>query len=68
MRARGYFPPGTVFARMTGIPSTAMALPEQSRSWKSLSVPAKLFITLVVLSGLGTLMYGGIHQSSRNIA
>jgi diguanylate cyclase (GGDEF)-like protein/putative nucleotidyltransferase with HDIG domain len=45
-----------------------MALPEPSRSWKSLSVPAKLFITLVVLAGLGTLTYGGIHQSSRNIA
>jgi hypothetical protein len=31
-------------------------------------VPAKLFITLVVMAGLGTLIYGGIHQSSRNIA
>ena len=33
-----------------------------------LSVPAKLFITLVVMAGLGTLVYGGIHQSSKNIA
>ena len=45
-----------------------MGLPERSRSWKVLSVPAKLFIGLVVAAGLGTLIYGGIHQSSRNIA
>jgi diguanylate cyclase (GGDEF)-like protein/putative nucleotidyltransferase with HDIG domain len=45
-----------------------MGLPERSRSWKILSVPAKLFIGLVVAAGLGMLIYGGIHQSSRNIA
>ncbi len=45
-----------------------MGLPERSRSWRFLSVPAKLFIALVVVAGLGTLVYGGIHQSSRNIA
>ena len=33
-----------------------------------MSVPAKLFITLVVLAGLGILIYAGIHQSSKNIA
>ncbi|HTS09872.1 MAG TPA: diguanylate cyclase [Candidatus Eisenbacteria bacterium] len=33
-----------------------------------MSVPAKLFITLVVLVGLGILVYAGIHQSSKNIA
>ena len=45
-----------------------MVLPELSRSRTKLSIPAKLFITLVVLAGLGTLLYGGIHQSSKNIA
>ena len=45
-----------------------MGLPERSRSWKVLSLPAKLFIGLVVIAGLATLIYGGIHQSSRNIA
>jgi len=45
-----------------------MGLPERSRSWRFLSVPAKLFIALVVIAGLGTLIYGGIHQTSRNIA
>src|SRR5256885_2135102 len=29
---------------------------------------AKLFITQIVSAGLGTLIYGGVHQSSRNIA
>jgi diguanylate cyclase (GGDEF)-like protein/putative nucleotidyltransferase with HDIG domain len=29
---------------------------------------AKLFIALVVLAGFGTLVYAGIHQSSKNIA
>jgi diguanylate cyclase (GGDEF)-like protein/putative nucleotidyltransferase with HDIG domain len=45
-----------------------MGLPEHSRSWKRLSVSAKLFISLIVMGGLGTLAYGAIHQSSRNIA
>jgi len=53
---------------MTGTTSTAIALPEPSRSWKGLSIPAKLFITLIVLAGTGTLAYAGIHQSSKNIA
>src|SRR6201981_2611780 len=53
---------------MTGTSGTAIALPEPSRSWRKLSVPAKLFITLVVMAGLGTLVYGGYHQSSKNIA
>ncbi len=54
--------------QMTGTTSIPIGLPEHSRSWRSLSVPAKLFITLVVIAGLGTLLYGGIHQSSKNIA
>ena len=61
------FIPRTVH-RMTGATSTAISLPEPSRSWKGLSIPAKLFITLIVLAGTATLAYGGIHQSSKNIA
>ena len=53
---------------MTGATSISIGLPEHSRSWKSLSLPAKLFISLIVVAGLGTLIYGGIHQSSKNIA
>ena len=53
---------------MIGATSISIGLPERSRSWKVLSIPARLFIALVVIAGLGTLIYGGIHQSSRNIA
>src|SRR5579863_8063332 len=62
-------PPGcSVFIRMTGATSVAIGLPSHSHSWRGLSLPAKLFITLIVSAGLGTLIYGGIHQSSKNIA
>jgi diguanylate cyclase (GGDEF)-like protein/putative nucleotidyltransferase with HDIG domain len=53
---------------MTGATSIAMGLPEHSRSWRGLSVLAKLFISLIVLAGTGSLVYAGIHQSSKNIA
>jgi diguanylate cyclase (GGDEF)-like protein/putative nucleotidyltransferase with HDIG domain len=53
---------------MTGATGIAIALPEASRSWKGMSLPAKLFIALMIVAGTGTLVYGGIHQSSRNIA
>lgn len=33
-----------------------------------MSAIAKLFIGLVVLTGLGTLIYAGVHQNSKNIA
>ncbi len=68
MCSRGGNIPTRVSTRMIGATSISMGLPERSRSWRVLSVPAKLFIALVVLAGLGTLIYGGIHQSSRNIA
>ena len=53
---------------MTGATGIAIGLPEPSRSWKGLSLPAKLFIALMIIAGTGTLVYGGIHQSSKNIA
>src|SRR5579864_7713023 len=53
---------------MTGASSRSMSLPERSRSWRGLSLPAKLFVTPVVIAGLGTLIYGGIHPQSKNIA
>ena len=40
----------------------------QSQSWRDLTVPAKLFIGLVVTVGTGVLLFGAIHQSSKNIA
>src|SRR6266581_1063733 len=53
---------------MTGATSIAMGLPAHSRSWRGLSLLAKLFISLIVIAGLATLVYGGVHQSSKNIA
>jgi diguanylate cyclase (GGDEF)-like protein/putative nucleotidyltransferase with HDIG domain len=53
---------------MTGAPSIATGLPATSRSWRGLSGFAKLYITVVVMVGFATLIYGGVHQSSKNIA
>ncbi len=53
---------------MTGATSIADGLVSRSNSWKGLSVTAKLFITLIIVAGTATLLYGEIHQSSRNIA
>src|ERR1700741_2855510 len=53
---------------MTGATGVATSLPAQSRSWRGLSAFAKLYISLVVIVGLATLIYGGIHPSSKNIA
>src|SRR6202522_1617834 len=40
----------------------------QSQSWRNLTVPAKLFRSFVVTVGTGVLLFGAIHQSSKNIA
>ena len=53
---------------MTGASSVSMSLPPNSRSWRGLSAFAKLYISLVVMAGMATLVYGGIHQTSKNIA
>jgi diguanylate cyclase (GGDEF)-like protein/putative nucleotidyltransferase with HDIG domain len=53
---------------MTGATSVATTLPAQSRSWRGLSAFAKLYISLVVIAGMATLIYGGIHPDSKNIA
>jgi len=39
-----------------------------THSWKPLPLGAKAFIGLIVFAGLATLVYGAIHQSSKNIA
>src|SRR5450631_2435486 len=53
---------------MTGATSATIGLPAHSRSWRALSPLAKLYMSLVVSAGLATLVYGGGHQSSKNIA
>ena len=67
-RRLGILPGGRVFKRMKGVTSVGAGLPTHSHSWRGLSLTAKLFITVVVIAGLATLIYGGIHQSSKNIA
>src|ERR1700757_3614415 len=68
MEGAEYPRPQCAYAIMTGATSIAIGLPEHSRSWRGLSAAAKLFISLIILGGLWTLVYGGIHQSSKNIA
>jgi len=53
---------------MTGATSLTTGLVSRSHSWRGLSFAAKLFITLIVVAGTAVLAYGGIHQSSKNIA
>ncbi len=53
---------------MTGATSVARGLPAQSRSWRGLSAIAKLYISLVIVAGIATLLYAGLHQTSKNIA
>jgi len=40
----------------------------RSHAWKELSVPAKLFISAIVLLGTYVLVYGTLHPTSKNIA
>ena len=68
MEVARYLSSRSVPTRMTGATSVAIGLPAHSRSWRSLSLPAKLFISVMVMAGLAVLIYGGIHQSSKNIA
>ncbi|HKH98760.1 MAG TPA: diguanylate cyclase [Candidatus Sulfotelmatobacter sp.] len=53
---------------MTGATSIERGFVSHSRSWRELSLAAKLFISLVVVAGTVILAYGGIHQHSKNIA
>ena len=39
-----------------------------SQLWRDLTLRAKMFIGLVVTAGTGVLLFGSIHQSSKNIA
>src|SRR5579863_6130499 len=68
MKGLGILPGRSVFTHMTGAAGVVRGLPSHSHSWRGLSLPAKLYITLIVSAGMATLIYGGIHQSSKNIA
>src|SRR5712671_3909141 len=53
---------------MTATATIAASLPNRSRSWRGMSVPAKAFVALIVVAGTATLLQGAIHQTSKNIA
>ena len=40
----------------------------QSQSWRGLTLHAKMFVGMVVIAGTSVLLYGAIHQTSKNIA
>jgi len=39
-----------------------------SQSWRDLTLHAKMFVGLIVTAGTSVLLYGAIHQTSKNIA
>ncbi len=53
---------------LTGVTSPVIGLPTHSRSWRGLSFAAKLYISVIVITGLAVLTHAGIHQTSKNIA
>jgi len=53
---------------MTGAVRIAEQASSHAPTWRRLSLAPKLFISLIILAGTAVLVYGGIHQSSRNIA
>jgi len=53
---------------MSASSSTEKDSAPNTRSWPHLPAAAKLFISAVILAGTATLIYGGIHQQSKNIA
>jgi len=53
---------------MTATATIAASLPTRSQSWRGMPLPAKAFVGMIVLAGTATLLYGAIHQTSRNIA
>jgi diguanylate cyclase (GGDEF)-like protein/putative nucleotidyltransferase with HDIG domain len=60
--------PQVSLSTMTGATSIVDGSPSPSHSWRGLSISARLFIGAIVIAGTATLVYGAIHQSSRNIA
>src|ERR1700747_3153799 len=40
----------------------------QSQSWRGLTLHAKMFVGMIVIAGTSVLLYGAIHQTSKNIA
>jgi len=53
---------------LSSVSDSATGLPSRSQTWRGMPALGKIFIAAVVLGGTATLLYGAIHQSSKNIA
>jgi len=53
---------------MNGATTAQTGLMQHSYTWRGLSLSAKVYMGLVILAGTAILAWGGIHQSSKNIA
>src|SRR6267154_2334956 len=53
---------------MTATATIAPSLPARSRSWRGMPLSAKAFVGMIVMAGTAILLYGAIHQTSKNIA
>src|SRR5438270_13677645 len=53
---------------MTATATIAPSLPARSRSWRGMPLSAKAFVGMIVVAGTAILLYGAIHQTSKNIA
>jgi diguanylate cyclase (GGDEF)-like protein/putative nucleotidyltransferase with HDIG domain len=53
---------------MTGAIRIDAGLDSKCISWREIAWPARLFIAAMVVAGTATLIYGAVHQSSKNIA
>jgi diguanylate cyclase (GGDEF)-like protein/putative nucleotidyltransferase with HDIG domain len=53
---------------MSASTSTERDSAPDARSWRRLPAAAKLFISTVIVGGTAILIFGGIHQQSKNIA
>ena len=53
---------------LSSVTDSAKGMPSRVQSWRGTPLLGKLFIGIVVAGGTATLLYGAIHQSSKNIA
>src|SRR3984885_14953223 len=53
---------------MTTAVGVSRGLPGHSGSWRGMPFVAQALISVIVIAGTAVLVYGGIHQNSKNIA
>jgi diguanylate cyclase (GGDEF)-like protein/putative nucleotidyltransferase with HDIG domain len=53
---------------LSSVTDSAKGLPSRAHAWPRMPLLGKLYVGTVILGGTATLLYGAIHQSSKNIA